>query len=135
MSNFIRITPFMIVPDLDAALHFFVDILGFTLWLKADNYAYVQRETAAFRLLEQKDFDASYKRRYAYYIDVNDVDALYAELQLRLATLPDHHHHTPTDKPYGQREILICAPDGNLLAFGQSIHPMPGAVLKSSDEA
>jgi catechol 2,3-dioxygenase-like lactoylglutathione lyase family enzyme len=114
MSNFIRITPFMIVPDLHAALHFFVDILGFTLWLKADNYAYVQRETAAFRLLEQKDFDASYKRRYAYYIDVNDVDALYAELQLRLATLPDHHHHTP------HRQALRAARNPNMCPGRQS---------------
>ena len=130
MSNIIRITPFMIVPDLAAALHFFVDVLGFTLWFKSPGYAYVQRETAAFRLLEQKDFDASYKHRYAYYIDVEDVDALYAELKPKLTTLPDHHHHTPTDKPYGQREIVICAPDGNLLAFGSHLFFAPDGVRK-----
>ena len=133
MSNVIRITPFMIIPDLEVALTFFVDILGFTLWFKSSGYAYVQRETAAFRLLEQKDFDASYKHRYAYYIDVKDVDVLYAELQPKLAALPDHHHHTPTDKPYGQREIVICAPDGNLLAFGQTPCLAPDTTFVKSD--
>ena len=29
--------------------------------------------------------------------------------------------HGPADKPYWQRELLVLAPDGNLIAFGQSI--------------
>jgi hypothetical protein len=29
--------------------------------------------------------------------------------------------HGPADKLYGQRELLILAPDGNLLAFGHAI--------------
>ena len=29
--------------------------------------------------------------------------------------------HGPADKPYGQRELLVLAPDGNLIAFGHSI--------------
>jgi catechol 2,3-dioxygenase-like lactoylglutathione lyase family enzyme len=133
MPNILQVTPFMLVPDLEAALHFFVDILGFTTEFKSPGYAYVSREGAAFRLLEQKDFDASYKHRYAYYIDCKDVDALYAELKPKLSTLPDHHHHTPTDKPYGQREMLICAPDGNLLAFGSHLFYAPNAVIKPND--
>jgi hypothetical protein len=31
------------------------------------------------------------------------------------------HVHGPADKPYGQREVCVLAPDGNLLVFGQSI--------------
>lgn len=30
---------------------------------------------------------------------------------------------TAADKPYGQRELLVLAPDGNLIAFGQAIRP------------
>ena len=31
----------------------------------------------------------------------------------------------PPDKSYGQRELLILAPDGDLVCFGQSISKMP----------
>jgi catechol 2,3-dioxygenase-like lactoylglutathione lyase family enzyme len=123
MSNFIQITPFMHVEDLEQALAFFNDILGFeTLWHMA-NYAYVHRETAGFRILEQKGPDGAPpgNRRFAYYIDVRDVDALYAELKPKLDTLPKADVHGPANKSYWQRELLVLAPDGNLIAFGQKI--------------
>jgi hypothetical protein len=66
--------------------------------------------------------------RVAYYIDVRDVDALCAELKPQLDTLPQRDVHGPTNKSYGQRELLVLAPDGNLLAFGQaSRRPSVGA--------
>jgi len=52
---------------------------------------------------------------------VRDVDALYAELKPKLDTLPKSDVHGPANKEYGQRELLILAPDGNILAFGQPI--------------
>ena len=60
-------------------------------------------------------------RRFAYYIDVHDVDRLYAELKPKLDLLPAGDIHGPADKPYGQRELLLLAPDGNLLAVGHAI--------------
>jgi len=123
VSNFIQITPFMHVEDLEQALAFFNDILGFeTLWRMAD-YAYVHRETAGFRILEQKGPEGAPpgNRRFAYYIDVHDVDALYAELKPKLDTLPKADVHGPANKSYWQRELLVLAPDGNLIAFGQKI--------------
>jgi catechol 2,3-dioxygenase-like lactoylglutathione lyase family enzyme len=123
MSNFIRITPFMSVDNLDRAVHFFTDILGFTTYINAGGYAYLQRETAGFRILEQRGEEAASPgtRRYAYYIDVKDVDQLYAELKPKLDTLPNGDVRGPIDREYGQRELLVLAPDGNLLAFGHSI--------------
>ena len=89
----------------------------------AHDYAYVQRETAGFRIWQQtgKDAAPAGTRRFAYYIDVHDVDRLYAELKPKLDLLPPGDVHGPADKPYGQRELLILAPDGNLLAFGHAI--------------
>lgn len=123
MSNFIQLTGFLYVDNLERALTFFNDILGFkTLFWRAD-YAYVHRETAGFRIWEQTGADAPPPgtRRFAYYIDVRDVDGLYAELKPRLDTLPKGDVHGPMDKSYGQRELLVLAPDGNLIAFGQAI--------------
>ncbi|ESQ77506.1 VOC family protein [Asticcacaulis sp. YBE204] len=124
MGNFIRITPFIHVPDLETAVTFFTDILGFQRWpLPHPDYAYVWRETAAFRILEACDAPPG-TRRFAHYIDVEDVDALYAELKPKLDTLPEGDVHGPADKVYAQRELLVLGPDGNLIAFGQEIRDM-----------
>ncbi len=121
--NFIQVTPFMIVENLESALDFFVGILDFEVQLRFSDYAYVQRETAGFRIWQQTGKDAAPPgtRRFAYYIDVHDVDRLYAELKPKLDTLPLGDVHGPADKHYGQRELLLLAPDGNLLAFGHAI--------------
>ena len=123
MSNFIQVTPFMHVEDLERALTFFTDILGFETRFRVANYAYVHRETTGFRILEQTGNDGAPpgNRRFAYYIDVRDVDQLYAELKPKLDTLPQGDVYGPVDQTYGQRELLVLAPDGNLLAFGQAI--------------
>ena len=123
MSNFIQITPFMHVTDIERALTFFTDTLGFRVLFRQSNYAYIHRETVGFRLLEQDGPDGAPpgNRRFAYYIDVHDVDRLYAELKPKLDLLPKGDVHGPADKPYGQRELLVLAPDGNLIAFGHAI--------------
>jgi hypothetical protein len=43
------------------------------------------------------------------------------ELKPKLDILPPQDVHGPADKPYSQRELLVLAPDGNLVAFGQSV--------------
>lgn len=121
--NFIQITPFMHVHDLERAIGFFRDVLGFEVRLRMSNYAYLHRETVGFRILEShgKEGAPPGNRRFCYYVDVRDVDALYAELKPKLAALPPADVHGPADKPYGMRELLVLAPDGNLLAFGHAI--------------
>ena len=125
MSNFIQITPFMHVQDLDRAVRFFTDTLGFKALLHVSDYAYVHRETAGIRILAHKD-PADVPpgtRRFAYYIDVQDVDGLFAEMKPKLDTLPKGDVYGPVNQTYGQREFLVLAPDGNLIAFGQAIAP------------
>ena len=122
-DNFIRITPFIHVPDIEKAVAFF-EMLGFTAYFRMGTYAYVQRETAGVRLLQNDDAGNGAppgNRRFAYYVDVEDIEKLYAELKPKLDTLPRGDVHGPADKEYGQRELCILAPDGNLLVFGQSI--------------
>ena len=122
MTQFEQVTPFLHVPDLQKALDFFTDILGFTVPFREEGYAYIHRETVGFRLLEaEQDQTAAGSRRFAHYIDVRDVDALYAELKPKLDTLPPGDVHGPADKPYGQRELLVLAPDGELIVFGMEL--------------
>ncbi|WP_218278647.1 MULTISPECIES: bleomycin resistance protein [unclassified Caulobacter] len=122
MSNFIQITPFMHVAVLEPALTFFTKVLGFKVLYRMEDYAYVEREGAGIRILAGQGENGSPpgNRRFCYYVDVRDVDALYGELKPRLDTLPPGDVHGPVDQPYGQRELLVLAPDGNLIVFGQA---------------
>lgn len=123
MANLYHITPFMHVPDIDAAIAFFTDILGFNCRFRQGTYAYVQREEAAFRLLQNAGDDGAPpgNRRFCYYIDVEDVDAICEELKPKIPLLNDGDVHGPIDQIYGQRELLVLAPDGNIIAFGQDM--------------
>jgi catechol 2,3-dioxygenase-like lactoylglutathione lyase family enzyme len=120
MSNFVHVTPFMHVQNIEQALTFFTNILGFEVWFRMTDYAYIQRETVGFRILESNEAPPG-NRRYAYYIDVRDVDQLYAELKPKLDTLPVGDVEGPVNQDYGQRELLVLAPDENMIAFGQAI--------------
>lgn len=122
-SNIIQVTPCMLVPELEQAIAFMVDILGFRVDHREPGYAYLSRDGAGLRMLEAgpgNPFQPG-TRRFAYYFDCRDVDALHADLKPKLDTLPAGDVHGPADKPYRQRELLVLAPDGNLIAFGQAM--------------
>ena len=124
MSNTLQITPFMHVRELAPAVDFLERVLGFeTLYRLGDEYAYLEREGAGMRVLARREAivfppDCG---RFAYYIDVRDVDSVHAELREKLDALPEQDVHGPADKPYGQRELIVRAPDGQLLVFGAEI--------------
>ncbi|TGX53972.1 VOC family protein [Sphingomonas gei] len=123
VSNLYRVTPFMHVPDIAAAVNFFTDILSFECRYRQGSYAYVQREAAAFRLVENSGDDGAPpgNRRFCYYVDVRDVAAIAAELAPKASLLNDGDIYGPIDQIYGQRELMVVAPDGNLLVFGQDL--------------
>lgn len=128
MSNFIQTTPFMHVPlaEFEGAVSFFRDLLGFTEVLHARDYAYLEREGCGIRIWGREDARIPRgSRNFRYYYDVRDVDALYTELKPKLDKLPPRDVHGPADKWYGQRELLILAPDGDLVCFGQAIRRRP----------
>ena len=129
MGNVVGITPFMHVADVDEAVRFFVDVLGFKAWIHVPGYAYVQRETAGVRILRASQTPGEVPSpgtgTFRYYIDVEDVDGIYAELKPKIDALWGGQVHGPVNQEYGQREFMVTAPDGDLVVFGQSIFEMP----------
>ena len=124
MANTIQITPFMHVRELEPAVRFLEEVVGFRTVLRMHGvYAYMEREGAGLRVMARKDAILFPKDcgRFAYYIDVRDVDAVHAELKPRLDALPPGDVHGPADKDYGQRELIVRAPDGQLIVFGAEI--------------
>lgn len=129
--NFIQITPFLHVGDVNRAVAFFTDILGFTVPFRVEGYAYVHRETVGVRILEAETEPAPLERRFTHYVDVADVDALFAELRPKLDTLPAGDVRGPVNQSYGQREFMVVGPDGGLIVFGQSIPRQDSAPEKA----
>lgn len=120
-SNLIQITPFFGVSRLEPAIAFYRDILGCVIFSPGGGYAYAERERVAFRLLEL-DSGAPFPPGSSHaYVDVHDVDALFAELHPRLAGLPPERWGPVKEQSYGQREFWVRDPDGNLIHFGQGI--------------
>ena len=119
MADVTLITPLVMTHDLESSLRFFTNTLGFECNFKMENYAFINRKRCAIRLLE---IDKSCEIcEQMIYLDCDDVDALYAELKLRLDDLPDGRVRAPFNQPYQQREFHVKDPDNCLLFFGMDI--------------
>ena len=123
MSNIEHVTPFLLVPDLEAAIDFFTRVLGFTARYQVDNYAYLSLDSVGLRILAERTATpvTRDRARTTVYIDVHDVDALFAELQPRLASLVPDDVQAPANQSWGMRELSVRMPDGHWLTFGQEI--------------
>ncbi len=127
MENFLQVTPFLHVPDVDEAVRFFTELLGFKVYVHDDTYAYVHRETVGFRLLKHSPEDEGplpQRGGIAHYIDIRSMDDLIEELRPKLAALPPRDVRGPVDQRWGQRELMIRTPDRRVLVFGQEIAPV-----------
>lgn len=118
-----QITPFVPCSDLACQIRFYKDVLGFEVGFDADNYAFLRRDDVAVRLVEvDATVDLAHpERQQSFYIDVHDVDALYASLATGLATLPSGRVTAPFNQDYGQREFHVTDEDCTLVFFGEGV--------------
>ena len=118
-----QITPFIPCTSLEKQIAFYRDMLGFTVGFHADNYAFLRRDAVAVRLVEV-DPDVDLKnpeRESSFYIDVEDIDALYALLRPSLDKLPANRVRAPFNQDYGQREFHVADEDCTLIFFGEPV--------------
>lgn len=118
-----QITPFVPCTNLQKQIDFYEKILGFKIGFRQDNYAFLKRDSAAVRLIE---VDASVDlskpaREGSFYIDVEDIDALYADMKPRLDLLPEGRVRAPFNQPYQQREFHVFDEDCTLIFFGEGL--------------
>ena len=118
-----QVTPFVPCTDLATQLAFYCGILGFKETFQADNYAFVRRGSVGLRLVEVwKEVDLKHpEREGSFYIDVEGIDALYADMKPKLDTLAEGRVRAPFDQPYGQREFHVADEDCTLIFFGETI--------------
>jgi catechol 2,3-dioxygenase-like lactoylglutathione lyase family enzyme len=120
-KNVFQITPFIHVEDIEAGVAFLTDVLGFKPMFVMANFALVERDGCAIRLLAEPGQFQKGNRRYNIMIDVTDLEALHAELKPKLDKLPKRNVRGPVDRPYGLRELMVLGPDGNFIVFAQVI--------------
>ncbi len=118
-----QITPFVPCTRLGTQIAFYRDRLGFEVGFAADNYAFLRRDEVAVRLVEvSASVDLSHpERQGSFYIDVEEIDALYAQMQPRLADLPAGRVRAPFNQDYGQREFHVIDEDCTLIFFGEGL--------------
>jgi catechol 2,3-dioxygenase-like lactoylglutathione lyase family enzyme len=122
MPRIFRANPFLRVPDIGEAVAFFTDTLGFTCEFQTHDYASVQRDGVYFQMSgDGADIPPKGGGRYTVYVEVDDADALYAELKPKLDLLPPGQVCPPCDMHYGQRDFWVVGPDGDIIAFGSPL--------------
>ena len=125
MTTLTGISPVLLVADLDRSVAYFRDKLGFDCEVNGDppNFGIARRDEATILLALT---DEAYRivpnwkivhNMWNAYIRVDDVDAVYAEVQERGAEID----YTIYDAPHGFREFGVQDPDGHDIAFGQPL--------------
>jgi catechol 2,3-dioxygenase-like lactoylglutathione lyase family enzyme len=123
MATLTGVSPVLLVSDLDRAVAYYRDRLGFRceVFGEPPDFATAARDDATILLalcsdaaqivpnwrIVDKIWDA--------YVRVDDVDAVYAEIRTRGAGID----YTIYDAPSGFREFGVQDPDGHDIAFGQ----------------
>jgi len=115
------ITPLVPVANLDSSVEFFTETLGFEAVFRMEGYAYLKRDQVAIRLLKAAFDTQDPARQQSCYIDVEELDALYAELKSKLDQLPEGRVRAPFNQDYGQREFHVTDEDCLLIFFGEAI--------------
>ncbi|MGR3503902.1 bleomycin resistance protein [Pseudaestuariivita sp.] len=118
-----QITPFVPCTRLATQIAFYRDCLGFTVGFEADNYAFLRRDDVAVRLVQvDATVDLTHpERQGSFYIDVTDIDGVYAAMKPALDALPEGRVRAPFDQDYNQREFHVIDEDCTLIFFGEAI--------------
>lgn len=116
-------TPLLHVPNLADAIFRLTRVLGFDVKSQMPGFAYLECGSIAVRVIEEagRVVPPTGAARATIYVDVEDVDALYAEMKPRLKTLPEGDVHPPIRQPWNQREFQVRLPDGNWITYGQKV--------------
>jgi predicted enzyme related to lactoylglutathione lyase len=125
MARLTGASPVLLVADIDRAVAYYRDKLGFDCAAYGDppNFATATRDEAVILLAlcrEPERIVPNWKivdMTWNAYIRVDDADAIYAEVQERGAGID----YTIYDAPHGFREFGVQDPDGHDIAFGQRL--------------
>lgn len=119
------ISPVLLVADLERSVIYYRDRLGFACERYGDppTFATASRDQATILLAQAAESDRLVPhwrivdKMWNAYIRVDDVDAMYKEVQEREAGID----YTIYNAPHGFREFGVQDPDGHDIGFGEPI--------------
>ena len=111
--QFIQGAPVLHVPNVQAAVDYYRDVLGFISDFGDDHYAVVWRDNSAVHFAKGNENPTGVH----LFQWVRDVDSCYEEVRRRGAEIAV----APEDRPYGIRDFTVRDPNGVSIIFGQEI--------------
>jgi len=110
----LHLSPMVPSYNLPKTRAFFTDLFGFSIAMGDDNYSVLYKDNLTIHLLRAGDIG-----EMEFYLEVDDVDAVWAGISDKLA---DISVRPPFDREYGMRELHIIIPHTKTLMFvGQAI--------------
>ena len=125
MTTLTGVSPVLLVADLDRAVAYYTERLGFSceVYGEPPDFAVADRDAVTILLAVAQEPERLVPhwrivdKMWNAYIRVDDVEAIYAEVQERGAGID----YTLYDAPSGFREFGVQDPDGHDIAFGQPL--------------
>ena len=125
MARFIGLAPVLLAPNVQEALDYYRDTLGFEVEAYDGDprrYGFARRGDCSVHIAH-----ADHTRPnsdlvtdlFDVYVYVDDIEAVHRELVERGA----NHIHGPVDREYGLREIRVRDLNGYVLGIGQLLEP------------
>ena len=117
MATFGRVAPTIPVTDIDRALWFYRDVLGFdVVFTNGDpvSFAVINQGAAQLHLIVQPD-----KAGLAHaHLMVDDLDEIHEALKHANITI----RQPPTVQPWGLRDLVAADPDGNTFEIAEPVN-------------
>ncbi|MBL8517494.1 MAG: VOC family protein [Betaproteobacteria bacterium] len=120
MPELTHLRSVLAVRQLTMSVAFYRDSLGFTLEFETPGWAFMSRGAFAVMLGECPDeMPAGDTGDHSYfaYVNVTDIDTLYAEYQSKGVPMIQ----PLAEKPWGMREFGVLTPDGHRIMFGEEL--------------
>ena len=113
----LSVAPILSVHDLERAVRFYADVLGFTEEFRVPgSYAGVKLDAVTIHLSADVPVRKAAGSGHVY-IFCDEVDS-YCQ---SVASMGAKILCQPADEPYGMRDFVVEDPDGNYLVFGSEI--------------
>ena len=109
--------PVLQVSDLNRAVKYYSEILGFAEDFRFGNYAGVRNGEAMLHLCGHTVHNRPLGGGAAFII-CDEVNSYFADIKQKGAIVKVE----PSDEPYGMRDFIVLDPDGNHLTFGTGLH-------------
>jgi catechol 2,3-dioxygenase-like lactoylglutathione lyase family enzyme len=118
--KFQSLRPILWTDQLDETIHFYVNVLGFTLGERSDDWGWASlyKDEVGIMLAKPNAHTPIEKPQFtgSFYFNTDEVDSLWSELKIKARVCYEIENFE-----WGMREFAIYDNNGYLLQFGQEI--------------